>query len=97
MSKNNNNIVVDHIYVCQPNSEIFAYSTQRHNLTSLPSFDSKCSIVALGAARDCLYVLDSCGVVHIRDNLNSLLTPRGKNWLLLSTKNLCESLYSILF
>jgi hypothetical protein len=81
---------LDHIYVCQPNGEIFAYSTQNQNLTSLPLFNSICSIVAISAARDCLYVLDSCGVVHVRDNLNSLLTPRGKTWSLLSTKSLSE-------
>lgn len=46
--------------------------------------------MALSAAKDCLYVLDSCGIVHVRDNLNSHLTPRGKNWSLLNSKGLCE-------
>ncbi|KAI6189520.1 hypothetical protein M3Y97_00017500 [Aphelenchoides bicaudatus] len=68
----------DQIYVCQPNGEIYAFSTQNRNLTSLPSFDSRCSIVALSAAKDCLYVLDSCGILHVRDNLNSRLDSSWK-------------------
>lgn len=89
--RHNYRSISDQIYVCQPNSEIFAFSTRTRNLTSLPPLDSQCpSIIALSAAKECLYVLDSCGVVHVRDNLNSHLTPRGKNWLLLSCKDLCN-------
>lgn len=54
----------DHIYVCQPTSEIFAYSVLRRNFASLPPFNEEIgAIVALSATRESLFVLSDSGMI----------------------------------
>ncbi|CAD5231098.1 unnamed protein product [Bursaphelenchus xylophilus] len=78
----------DFIFVGQPNSDLFAFSASHRNLTSLPGFGEDSTVTALTAARDRLYALDSCGVVHVRDGINAQLTPRGTEWTKLDTAGL---------
>ncbi|CAD5226207.1 unnamed protein product [Bursaphelenchus okinawaensis] len=95
----------DYIYVGQPNSDIFAFSASHRNLTSMPGLDQRVyaglgqsaacgTVIALTAAKDRLYALDSCGTVSVRDGINSQLTPRGTEWVKLNVVGLGHPIMS---
>ncbi|KAH7698435.1 tectonin beta-propeller repeat containing 2-like protein, partial [Aphelenchoides avenae] len=89
-------ITANCIFLCQPNTEVFAYSTTKRMFMSLPQFsDEPMTIIAMSATRDKLYILDSCGAVHIRDGLNAEHSRTGHEWHELPTDGLAGAIISI--
>jgi len=83
------------IYVCQPHSDIFIFDEKKRNLTSIPHFDTKYSILALSSTGHRLYVLDNCGNLIVRRGFNSELTPLGTSWDRLDTSSIGGPISSI--
>uniref|UniRef100_A0A915CKN1 Uncharacterized protein n=1 Tax=Ditylenchus dipsaci TaxID=166011 RepID=A0A915CKN1_9BILA len=86
----------DSIFVSQQlNSEIFSFSVKKRNFTSLPPFSESGTVMALSACRERLYLLDSCGRIHFRENVsNNRLSADLTNSTALQPKrgwtNFCE-------